>query len=177
MGYSRAFGMRSFENVVRDGRFRVPQNLNPQLAIGEPVMIDPATPGFVKRATAAVAPNAGMGIAVYEWIQLQNVGDPSLYGEGDLWWVPNGRYTQIVHGPGAKIWLRNTGTKTLYDGRQETAVQLLAGSVDVTTLAIGAGLVPDGSGKYAVATGTQVPWLTVEQVNPSSGRVEARFNF
>lgn len=176
MGYSRNFGMRSFENIVRDGRFRTPATGN-TLIIGEPVMADPANPGLVKRATAAVAPNGSMGAVVYEHIFLQNAGDPKLYGQGDLNWVPLGVYAQMVHGQGAKVWLRNTAAKTLYDGRVEAAGALLAASVDVSTLAVGAGLTPDGAGKYKVAAGTDGIWLTVEQVNPTTGRVEARFNF
>lgn len=168
--------MRSFENIIRDGRFRAPATGN-QLIIGEPTMADPAAPGVMKRATAAVTPNGSMGAVVYEHIYLANAGDPKLYGQGDLNWVSLGVYAQMVHGPGAKVWLRNTPAKTLYDGRVEAAGALLASSVDVTTLAVGVGLTPDGAGKYRVAGGTDAVWLTVEQVNPTTGRVEARFTF
>lgn len=172
MAYTRFFGMRSFENIVRDGRFRTPAGST--LLIGEPVLIDPATPGFMKQATAGAVPNAGAGLVIFEHIQHPGL-DPLLVGGGDLVNVPGGRYAQIVHGPGAKVWFKNVAGRTLYDGRPVVGGSLLADSVDVTALKPGDGLVPDGAGKYKTAT-TNV-WLTVEQCNPSTGLVEARFNF
>jgi hypothetical protein len=175
MSYSRNFGIRSFENIVRSGRARTPAGST--LVIGEPVILDSAAPGFLKQATAGVAANGAAGVVVYEHIQMQGI-DAALNTTSDLNTIPGGRYAQRVHGAGAKVWFKNTAAKTLYDGRTLAAGALLASSVDVSTLAIGAQLTPDGSGKYKVANGTtDGNWLTVEQVNSSTGLVEARFNF
>ena len=137
--------------------------------------MDPAAPGFMKQATAAVAPQGG-GVVIFEHIQLQGV-DAVLTTTSDLPSVPGGRYAQIVHGPGAKVWFRNSPAKTLYDGRTQAAVTLLAATLDLAALLPGDGLVPDGAGKFKKAAGGDDAWLTVEQVNPTAGVVEARFNF
>lgn len=181
MAYSRNFGMRSFENVVRDGRFRVPKTGTP-LKIGAPVMLDSAAAGFVKAATEAVAPGPNTGIVIYEHIQNKSDALTTEYDPPHDS-VPLGQYAQMMHGQGAKVWFKNTADKTLYDGRVQVAGGLLDDSVDVTALDIGTGLVPAGNGKYRTTDGTAtadvggVAWLVVEQVNPSTGRVEARLTF
>lgn len=175
MAYSRNFGMRSFENVVRDGRFRTPRTGTP-LKIGAPVTLDPSAPGFLKEAGAAATPGPNAGLVVFE--HIQNKSDAlTTTSDSPYDQVPLGQYAQMMHGPGTKVWFMNTADKVLYDGRTQAAGGLLASSVDVNTLAIGAGLVPDGSGKYRVAAGAESAWLVVEQVNPSTGRVEARLTF
>lgn len=183
MSYSRYFGMRSFENIVRDGRFRVPLTGNP-LPIGAPVELDPANPGLLMPATVGVAPGPNVGVVVFEHIIIRTdllvTTSDSPYDK-----VPVGQYAQMIHGQGAKVWFRNIPNKVLYDGRIQPAGTLLATSVDVTTLKIGAGLSPDGAGAYeltssvVVAAGSPAaqPWLVVEQVNPTTGLVEARFTF
>lgn len=172
MGYSRNFGFRSFENIVRNGRFRTAAGS--AHVIGAPVMIDDATPGFLKAATAGCDPTLGAGVVVYEHLLPTEI--KQTYS--DLNTVPGGVYAQIVHGPGTKIWLRDTASKTMYDGSTQAAGDLLASSVVLANLDPGMVLTPDGSGKYKVANGTtDGNWLTVEQVNTSTGVVEARFNF
>lgn len=175
MSYSRNFGMRSFENIVRNGRFRAPKT-GDLIVIGAPVSLDPATPGFFKAAAAAAAPNSASGIALFEHIQAKGV-DTSLTSTHDEPFnkVPAGNYAQIIHGAGAKVWFKNTTDKTLYDGRTQTGGGLIA--TDIATLNIGDGLVPDGAGKFRVAATGESAWLTIEQVNPSAGLVEARFEF
>lgn len=179
MSYGRNFGMRSFENVVRDGRFRVPAT-GTALRIGEAVMLDAANPGKLIRATEAVAPSANCGIVVFEHIQNKSDALTTAYDSPyDL--VPLGVYAQMIHGPGAKVWFRNTDAKTLYDGRVREAFDFVVD--DVATLAPGDGLVPDGAGKWRATDGTGTPdvggtaWLVVEQANPTTGLVEARFTF
>ena len=49
MSYSRYFGFRSFENIVRDARFRVPST-GTALKIGAPVQLDSAAPGRLRAA-------------------------------------------------------------------------------------------------------------------------------
>lgn len=172
MSYSRNFGMRSFENVVRDGRFRAPKSGTPFL-IGSPVALDTANPGFLRLATAAEAPSPLTGVAVFEHIQYKGV-DTFLTTNVDAPFnrVPLGQYTQMMHGVGVKVWLKNTTASPLYDGRTQEGVTVYAGPV-----AVGDSLVPAGDGTWRVGTGTETGWLFVEQSNPDSGLVEARFNF
>lgn len=171
MSYGRNFGMRSFENVVRVGRFRVPATGTP-LRIGEGVMIDDANPGRLKQATNGVAAGANCGIVVFEHIQNKSDALTTSY-DSPYDQVPLGVYAQMIHGPGTKVWFRNTAQKTLYDGRVRSAFDFVA--TTLTDLAPGDGLAPNGSGKWV--EDSSAPWLIVEQVNPTTGLVEARFTF
>ena len=173
MAYTRNFGFRSFENIVRSGRFRTPTS--GAVTIGQPVVLDPANAGRVKAATASFVPDGSCGVAVYEFIQAPGQ-DPNLLGAGDLSTIPVGAYAQIVHGMGVKIWLRDTGPKTLYDGRVQAAYTPFGTGIVLATLAIGSFLTPDGSGKWIAGTAAN-GWLTVESVNPTAKLVEARFKF
>lgn len=176
MSYSRYFGMRSFENVVRSGRFRAPASGTP-IKIGAPVVLDPASANnaFFKPAAAGDGPGANAGLAIFEHIQNKsdalttNLDAP--YDE-----VPLAQYAQMMRGPGVKVWFKNLPAKTMYDGRVRPAGGLLAASVNVATLDIGAFLGPDGNGKYAVVAEADA-WLVVENVNPNTGVVEARLTF
>jgi hypothetical protein len=172
MSYSRNFGMRSFENVVRDGRFRVPKAGTP-LLIGSPVALDTANPGFLRLATAAEAPSPLTGVVVFEHIQFKGV-DTFLTTNVDAPFnrVPLGQYAQMMHGVGTKVWLKNTTTSALYDGRSQEGVTMYTGPV-----AVGDTLVPAGDGTYRVGADGEAGWLFVEQSNPDTGLVEARFNF
>lgn len=179
MSYGRNFGMRSFENIVRDGRFRVPATGTP-FRIGAPVVLDPANPGYVKAAAEAAAPGPGAGIVVFE--HIQNKSDALTTNHDDPYdKVPLGQYAQMVHGQGAKVWFRNTPAKTLYDGRVRSAFNFLETALG--SVAVGQGLVPAGGGLWRTTDGSGtadvggVAWLVVEQVNTSTGLVEARFNF
>ncbi len=93
--------------------------------------------------------------------------------------VPLGQYVQMVHGQGAKVWLKNTVDKTLYDGRVQAGVLLLdngaGAAMSLGSLAIGDGLAPAGNGRWKESATD--PWLIVEQVNTSNGVVEARLTF
>lgn len=185
MSYSRNFGMRSFENVVRDGRFRVPATGTPFL-IGAPVMLDPANPGQLKAATEAAAPGQNCGLVVFE--HIQNKSDALVTSYDDPYnKVPLGQYAQMMHGAGAKVWFKNTADKTLYDGRVQAGVTILdngsGAAISLGSLAPGDGLVPAGSGRFRKTDGSGTAdvggtaWLVVEQVNTTSGVVEARFTF
>lgn len=185
MSYSRNFGMRSFENVVRDGRSRVPATGTP-IKIGAPIMLDGAAAGFVKAATEAVAPSQNCGVAIYE--HIQNKSDAlTLYNDPPYDAVPLGQYVQMVHGQGAKVWLKNTVDKTLYDGRVQAGVLILdngsGAAMVLSTLSPGDGLVPAGNGRFRKTDGSATAdvggtaWLVVEQVNTTTGLVEARFTF
>lgn len=174
MAYTRNFGMRSFENIVRDGRFRVPATGTP-LVIGSPVQVDPATPGYLKQAAAAAVKNYLSGVLIFEHIQYKGV-DTQLVTNSDVPFnsVPLGQYAQIVHGPGAKVWFRNTAAKVKYDGTTQAAGTLL----DLTDIEVGDFLVPAASGQWVTsADGATDGWLQVEQYNSTTGVVEARFTF
>jgi hypothetical protein len=185
MAYGRNFGMRSFENVVRDARFRVPSTGSP-LVIGSSVMIDAANPGRLKVATEAAAPGPNCGIVVFE--HIQNKSDAlTLFDDSPYDLVPLGVYAQMMHGVGTKVWFANTASKTLYDGRVRSAFNFVVtttGTAEtLATSQIGSGLVPDGAGKWRLTDGTTsasvggTAWLVIEQVNPSTGLVEARLAF
>jgi len=176
MPYSRNFGMRSFENIVRKGRLKTPTTGDP-LVIGTAVTADPDNPGRMKAVTAATAPDALGGILVYEHIQFQGV-DTALVTNHDEPYnlVPRDRHAQIMSGKGAKVWFRNTEDKTLYDGRVRAGGTLVAGvGGDSPSVNVGDFLTPAANG-WAVGTAAN-GWLQVEQVNHAAGLVECRINF
>lgn len=179
MSYTRNFGMRSFENIVRVGRLKTPST-GSALNIGASVTADEANAGLLKVAAADSLPGPLSGALVYEHIQYQGV-DQNLTTESDAPFnvVPLGRYAQVIHGVGTKVWMKNTGTVTLYDGRTRAALTI----VTLTGVAVGDYLTPNGTGGWKKATLTgmgAVPgsgWLQVESVNTTAGTVEARFAF
>lgn len=188
MSYTRNFGMRSFENIVRAARFRAPASGTP-IKIGAPVVIDDANPGRVKEAAEADAPGANAGLAVYEHIQFKGDALSTVY-DAPYDSVPLGQYVQIVRGPGVKVWFKNTLDKTLIDGRVTTGYVPIEGAANAggganwTGMpAVGDGLVPAGGGKWRVTDGTATAevggtaWMIVEQSNPTTGLVEARLTF
>lgn len=185
MPYGRNFGMRSFENIVRDARFRVPAT-GTALVIGSSVMIDTANAGYLKVADEGADPGPNCGIAIFE--HIQNKSDAlTLYDDSPYDSVPLGVYAQMMHGPGAKVWFKNTDAKTLYDGRVRAAFNFVVDTNGAEqTLAAtdaGKGLVPDGAGKWRFTDGSAtagvggVAWMVIEQVNPTTGLVEARLTF
>lgn len=183
MGYSRNFGFRSTVNIVRNARFKTPASGSGADAtgylLGTAVVADPAAAGFVKRPTAGAVPNANSGIVLYEHIQFQGV-DPLLTTPLDVPFnsAPLGRYVQVVHGIGTKVWFKNTAASALYDGRSIPAGTLVTGSLG--SLAVGDGLTITGTNgqwvKSSDATGAD-NWLTVTAVNATTGLVEAVFTF
>lgn len=183
MSYSRNFGFRSFQNIIRDGRNRVPSS-GDALVIGAPVAVDADKPGTLKAVAEGAAPTQLSGVVLYEHIENRDAAmNPTLTTYADFDKVPLGQYAQLVHGVGVKVWFKNTGAKTLYDGRVRAAAGLLASSVTVSALKPGDGLTPDGNGKYkkaALAAGEDPAdpvWFIVESANSSTGVVEARFTF
>lgn len=185
MSYGRNFGMRSFENIVRDGRSRVPASGNAMM-IGSSVMLDASNPGYLKLATEAAAPGPNCGIVVFEHIQNKS-DDLVSYNDSPYDSVPLGAYAQMMHGAGAKFWLKNTDDKTLYDGRTRSAfnffVQTGGSEETIATTLIGTGIVPDGAGKWRKTDGTNdasvggTAWAVIEQVNPTTGLIECRLAF
>ena len=185
MSYSRNFGFRSFENIVRDARFKAPADAGtPDLLwIGEGIVVNQAAPGFVARAGAGEVVSPGCGIAVFEHITNAGLGgyngiDMQLTSPQDVPFssVPASRYVQSVHGIGVKVWHKNTATKVLYDGRSQTGRTPVAGLGATPTLIVGDYLTPDGSGGWKEASGGDGKWLWVEHIN-SNGTVECRLTF
>jgi hypothetical protein len=181
VSYTRAFGFRDLTAIVREGRFQVPTGLSGADAngylIGTAVTADPANPGLLKRPAADAAPTALSGIVVYEHIQFQGV-DPFLTTPLDppFIYAPMGRYAQVVRGNGVKVWLKNTTTLPLYDGRSQAGLTMVTTSLG--SVAVGDSLTPSGSnGQWKKSTVAGTEWLTVTSVNATTGLVEARFTF
>jgi hypothetical protein len=183
MSYTRNFGFRDFTGIIRDGRNKVPASgLTGADAsgflLGTAVKVDPSNPGQLVRPATSAAPTALSGIVVYEHIQFQGV-DPFLTTQYDppFQVAPLGRMAQMVHGPGVKVWFRNTADKPLYDGRVQAGLSMVAGLGGATpTIAVGDYLTPAADGKWAEGNATN-GWLQVESVNNETGLCEARFTF
>jgi hypothetical protein len=115
---------------------------------------------------------------LYEHIQYQGV-DPFLTSPQDYPFtvVPLGRFAQMIHGVGVKVWFKNTADKPLYDGRIQPGATLVAGVGGATpTIAVGAFLTPAADGTWQAGTAGN-GWLQVEQVVNSTGLCEARLTF
>ena len=183
MGYSRNFGFRSFENIVRGARNAIPRDSEDLWVIGTAVVVDADAQGYVRKPTATEAPHPGCGILVYETIQYKG-DDPYLVNPVDKDTVPLGEYVQVVRGNGVKIWLKNTDDRPLYDGRQVTGRDMVFTDESVATEgfdiagvpALGEYLTPNADGFWEVGTSAN-GWLWVEQVDADSGLVEARLTF
>jgi hypothetical protein len=181
MSYSRNFGFRSTVNIVRSARFKTPASASGADANGflqgTAVVADPSNAGVLTRPAADAIPTANSGIVIYEHIQSQGV-DPFLTTPLDPPFnlVPLGRFAQVVHGIGVKVWFRNTADSAYYDGRTLPGVTLVTTSLG--SVSVGDQLSPSGSnGQWAKTTNAGHGWLTVTSVNATTGSVEAVFNF
>jgi hypothetical protein len=183
MSYTRNFGFRDFTGIIRDGRNKVPASGLTGVdasgfLIGTAVVVDSANPGQLKRPTSGDAPTALSGIVVYEHIQFQGV-DPFLTTQYDAPFqvAPLGRFAQMVHGPGVKVWLKNTADKPLYDGRVQTGQSMVTGiAIATPTIAVGDYIGPGSNGLWIECDAAH-GWLQVEYANNTTGLVEARFTF
>lgn len=163
MSYTRNFGFRSFENIVRAGRFRTPAT-GDAMEIGVPVVANPAT-GEIDLADGSATKPLG-GVLVYEHIQKHGF-DPDTFLPTDAHTVPLGVYAQIVRGPGVKVWLKNTADVTLIAGTDPAAGEyLIPGSTG-------------NAGKWVKEADLADAWLVVEKVTGAGATlcVEARFVF
>ena len=182
MGYSRNFGFRSFENIVRGARNAIPRDSEDLWVIGTALKVDADAQGYVSKPDKAEAPHPGCGILVYEFIQYKG-DDPYLINPADKDEVPLGEYVQVVRGNGVKVWLKNTEDRPLYDGRPVAGRNMI---VDATTgdpladfaatVTVGAYLTPNASGFWEVGSSAN-GWLWVEQVDADTQLVEARLTF
>lgn len=117
---TRNFGMRRFTNLVREARYRAPATA---LRLGTLVEIDPASttdPKVIRQAAGGAGGSAlgggGIikfcGILLYEHDAQTFVGQASSILAQDHDFAEPGRMVQVLHGPGTKIWLRNTAADT-----------------------------------------------------------------
>lgn len=181
MPYTRNFGMRSFENVVRAARFRVPASASAEgdgqegglFLIGTAVKIDPDNPGFLKRPDANEAPSPACGVVVYEHIQRMG-SDPFTTTALDFEVVPAGQFAQVMRGPGVKVWFKNNEDHTSYDGKTRQGRSIVDGIGATPTIAVGDFLTVKADGTYVKGT-AENGWFLVEQV--SGDLVECRFTF
>ena len=138
--------MRRFTNLVREGRFRAPAAS--ALVLGTLVQIDASDTDRIEQADAS-ADGVGIGgsksvatdlcgILWYEHDSqtLVGQGEPFLAQDQDT--APAGRMVQVLHGPGTKVWLRNTAANTAEPGLNYTpvraAVSMFAGTPAVNDL-------------------------------------------
>lgn len=147
--YGRNFGFRRSDETmaIREGRQKVPASGT--FVQGECVVIDPANPGFLKRAAAGE-----LAIPGYSGMLIQEeIWDRSVYGRQvldsfALNEVLNNRLATIWSGAGTKVWFRNTLAQTRVDGRVIAAQGLL---VDPAGMTAGEFLGWNGTGYAVVA--------------------------
>lgn len=183
MSYTRNFGFRDTTGIIRDGRNKVPGSglSGPDAGgflIGTCAVVDAAHPGQLVRPTSGDAPTPLSGIVVYEHIQFQGV-DPFLTTQYDppFQVAPLGRFAQLIHGLGVKIWLKNTADKPLYDGRVQTGQSMVTGlGIATPTIAVG-DYIGVGSNGLWIESDADSAWAQVEYVNNTTGLCEARLTF
>lgn len=157
--------MRRFTNLVREGRFRSPAAAD--LRLGILVEIDPADTNRVREATAVAIGGAGdvrLGLCGVLWYEhdASTYNDPRFGGAVgnlpmDLDMAPRSRMVQVLHGKGAKIWLRNTTADTPEPGLHfvpdRDAVTMVNGiGIASPTVIVGTLLGWDATNNYYTAT-------------------------
>lgn len=175
---TRNFGMRRFTNLVREARFRAPAAS--ALRLGTLVEIDPSDTDRVRQATDTAIGGGGdtttdfCGILWYEH-DSQTFNSPPFGGAAgqlpqDLDTAPAGRMVQVLHGPGAKVWLRNTDINATEPGlnyaSDRAAVTMVDGlGVATPTVEVGELLGWNTSGYWAVTTTATEAFLRVTHVD------------
>lgn len=187
---TRNFGMRRFTNLVREGRFRAPAAT--ELRLGILVEIDPADTDRVREADSTSGVGIGgtgsvqtdlCGILWYEH-DSQTFNDPRFGGAAgqlpqDLDTAPPGRMVQVLHGPGVKVWLRNTDVNTTEPGltypSTRAAVTMVDGlGVATPTVEVGELLGWDSANNYwAVTTTAAEAFLRVTHVDNTLKTLDA----
>lgn len=176
---TRNFGMRRFTNLVREGRFRAPAAT--ALMLGTAVEIDPGATDRVRQVTANGIGVGGadvrsrlVGVLWYEH-DSQTYNRPEWGGAAgllaqDLNRAPVNRMVQVLHGPGVKVWFRNTLASTPESGlnfpNSRPAVTMVTGIAGLTVgQLLGWGV---GAVAYAVTTNTAEAIFRVTNVNAST---------
>lgn len=175
---TRNFGMRRFTNLVREARFRAPAAS--ALRLGTLVEIDSSDTDRIRQATATAIGGGGdtttdfCGILWYEH-DSQTFNSPPFGGAAgqlpqDLDTAPAGRMVQVLHGPGAKVWLRNTAADTTEPGlnyaSDRAEVTIVDGLGTATpSVEVGELLGWNTSGYWAVTTTATEAFLRVTNVD------------
>lgn len=184
----RNFGMRRFTNLVREGRLRAPAS-GDALRLGILVEQDPADQTRVQEADLAAIGGAGdvrttlCGILWYEH-DSQTYNDPRFGAAAnqlvqDLWWAPNNRMVQVLHGKGAKVCLRNTPANTTEPGlnfpNTRGAVTMVNGiGIATPTATLGELLGWDATNHYwAVTTNLDEAFLRITHVYEDGYTIDA----
>jgi hypothetical protein len=125
--------MRRLTNLVREGRFRAPAATALRLGIGvEPDPASTTDPQAVREIAAGGAIDntlggAGiLGLVGILWYEhdaqtYEGAAAGTLLQDYDT--APAGRMVQVLHGPGAKVWFRNTEADTTEPGLNFPAVR------------------------------------------------------
>jgi hypothetical protein len=162
--YGLNFGFRRSDEsmATREGRFKTPATGN-ALLMGTAVEIDAANPGFLKPCAASALPVTGLrGLLVQEENHLMGVFETGLLGHDslDLGTAKKDQLSVMWAGPGTKVWFKNTGAYSR-GTRSKAAVQM----VDLTGVAVGEGLLWNGT-RWASSDATlAATWLTVTNVS------------
>ena len=184
---TRNFGMRRFTNIVREGRFRAPAAT--ALRLGTMVEIDASDPDRVREASVTAIGGAGdvrlnlCGILWYEH-DSQDYNAPEWGGAAgllrqDLDFAPVNRMVQVIHGPGVKVWLRNTAEDTTEPGlnypADRPAVVMVDGiGIATPTVTVDELLGWDATNNfYTVTTNADEALLRVTHVDNDLARVDA----
>ena len=184
---TRNFGIRRFTNLVREGRFRGIES-GTELRLGTMVDIDPSDTDRIRQATATAIGAGGdtatdsCGILWYEH-DSQTFNSPPFGGAAgqlpqDLDTAPNGRMVQVLSGPGAKVWLRNTDVNTtepgLFFSNTRAAVNMVDGLGTATpTVEVGELLGWNTSGYWDVTTTASEAFLRVTAVDNDLNTLDA----
>lgn len=168
--YGLNFGFRRSDESVRtsEGRFRTPKT-GANLLLGTAVEIDPANPGYLKVAAANSAPVTGVrGLLVQEEQHIRSIYDSQYLDTFGFGVAYKDTLSVITGGAGVKVWFKNSTAQTRQDLRSVAGVNI----VDLTGVALGDKLGWDGT-KWVKSTATVLAWMTVTDINASTGYVEA----
>lgn len=157
--YGLNFGFRRSDEsmATREGRFKTPAGGN-ALRIGTAVEIDPATPGYLKKAASGKPVTGIKGLLVQEESHIPGLFDVPGHDSYDLGIAKLDQLSTMWAGVGTKVWFRNTAAYSR-GTRSRTAVQM----VDLSGVSVGDGLTWDGT-KW-VKAGADDAWLHVTAVS------------
>lgn len=187
---TRNFGLRRDKNLVRESRFRSPAAT--ELRLGTGVEIDAADTARVREISAGNGLGGGgidgslVGVLWYEH-DSQTYNAPEWGGAAgllkqDLDTAPVGRMVQVLHGPGAKVWFRNTAASTTEPGlnyantRSEVIMVGGLGSDYGDTIAVGDLLAWDATNdRWAETAVAAEAVFRVTNVDSAQNRCDAEF--
>ena len=180
---TRNFGFRRMTtNTVREGRYRTAAASS--LRLGTAVEVNLTTPTEIQEvadnstgAVGADVKNALVGILWYEHDAQTLEGRAAGSLNVDLDTAPAGRLVQMVHGPGTKVWLRNTDLDTTEPGLNypatRAAVTMVTG-LGAAGVSVGDNLGwDDATSTWTVTTTPEEAILVVTSVDDTLKILEA----